>query len=674
MTQIHFTSSERPTRIAKALTRAFEASGTRFAFSKVREATAVMYGYRGWNDLLGQIGKRPASPYDQDIETEEVSHRRALFIERMSKALDVGHEFVAATIDGVGPMSRATRKHGVTTWSQTVERLAAGLMALSSKVVQETVAGVSGARITLKPRGPRVVEYLLLVAPSGDIVWQNLKDDGPDRFDPDFGELLQNAGLLEHRDVEAAPPPEFLVSTLKRISGDALHILRTAPVFSVAAYDYVRATEEDAPIRRVLQQFPMLGVWFENRAHAESNRFDNDFDPTRSKDPVATFLQAAEKLASQWPHPFDKDGARRALVALGSEPLLTPYGLARTHVAFLSFAPAEALPKGSAQIRAAMRVAEDLDTAFTDGAISPAAFFREFRDRYGHNWIDLAALSYDDRRFADHLVTDIGNAVGMKLALELSIDTAKLNDNDATYEIGLRLARRVGEGLGFVEYNSKARAWYDSLNEDDDAPEKEVVETGFANLSSTGLLPTDLQGLSARDLVERLQISLPEITDPDEGLMVNKDLFFEQTIGGVLFEAFATPQGPVLNAKIAGDLIGWAYLGTVAYIFYREAEPGRRKAEEAGWYVCKYDANQPHIHLRGFSQSEVQAVAEAFAIPQGYDDEFSMAEFMDTPCFEALRAWAKKRPDRVASLSKTSTYMPNWQSAAAQYNRPPSLH
>lgn len=104
--RIHFVSDERPTRVAKSLRKHLAALGHMFPFTTVREATAVMYGYRNWNDLRAQVGSAPASPADQDSDASVVAERRLAFVDALVSKLAIPRDRAEAAIDAVGPMSR----------------------------------------------------------------------------------------------------------------------------------------------------------------------------------------------------------------------------------------------------------------------------------------------------------------------------------------------------------------------------------------------------------------------------------------------------------------------------------------------------------------------------------------------------------------------------------------
>lgn len=104
--RIYFHSSVRPTRIAKSIHRHLGDRGFDPAYGRVREACAAMFGYRSWNDLLGQIGRATPSPSDQDAGSAVAMERAAIFSRRLSEALGIPLEAALEIVSSVGPTSK----------------------------------------------------------------------------------------------------------------------------------------------------------------------------------------------------------------------------------------------------------------------------------------------------------------------------------------------------------------------------------------------------------------------------------------------------------------------------------------------------------------------------------------------------------------------------------------
>lgn len=104
--RIDFNSSVRPTRIAKSIHKHLENRGFDPTYGRVRKACAAMFGYRSWNDLLGQAGRSTPSLSDQDAGSAVAMERAAVFSGRLSEALGIPLETASEIVSSVGPTSK----------------------------------------------------------------------------------------------------------------------------------------------------------------------------------------------------------------------------------------------------------------------------------------------------------------------------------------------------------------------------------------------------------------------------------------------------------------------------------------------------------------------------------------------------------------------------------------
>lgn len=104
--RIEFKSAERPKRIARSIRKHLGDHGIDRAYGRVREACAAMFGYRSWNDLLGQVGKGTPSAFDQVAGSALTMERAAVFSRRLSEALGIPAKAASEIVSSVGPMSK----------------------------------------------------------------------------------------------------------------------------------------------------------------------------------------------------------------------------------------------------------------------------------------------------------------------------------------------------------------------------------------------------------------------------------------------------------------------------------------------------------------------------------------------------------------------------------------
>ena len=413
-------SSERPKRISKAVRNHLLALGRDIPFAAVREAVASMYGYRSWNDLLGQAGRGATSPYDHEAHDGVASERRTVFARRLSERLGLPFDVAQATVDAVGPTSRRPVKAAAWNWPDALERMAANLSRCPVEAVTLVVEGdASGYRCRVAVDPDAVVEvedreilarkyrleqpaYELLVRDDGGVIYRTSTGDGRwmgstvfNGGDPivleGFGRRLQEAGLHGGETPDNAPH-ELVRRTLARLDGHALSLLRAVPMFSPDAYDVARGVAAGSPLGRAIARLPMLGVELLNTVYKHTRFLPADrTSPVLARaarsalfndpDLVERYLDLVALVARGF-HPgipFDRDAARGTVEAVAAIPVLHGTGLDPSHVAFLSLAPRALLPRTPAQVEAALALADRLQPLFgRDVGMSPEVAFSHF--------------------------------------------------------------------------------------------------------------------------------------------------------------------------------------------------------------------------------------------------------------------------------------------------------
>lgn len=511
MHPFRFSSSERPTRIAKALTRAFEASGHPFPHSKIREATAVMFGYRNWNDLLGQVGKHSLTALDQDVSSAEADARRVRYIASLKTSLGAPAAAIAAVVDQVGPSSSAKKpgdlKGGA--WQETIERLARGFEAMSFNLSPVSEKELQGFEFWVKrARGERLrglalpdqYGYRLLTGEDGSLKFVSLPLHAPgSEDDAEFdggeflGRMLQKAGLLSSEVPPSSVNVPYIRETLSRLDGKAVQLLQAVRSFDTRAYDLARSLPNTSAFRAAVEEAPMLGAVLTHRAHAEANHYDYPNEPTTSSNPLQAFAAQAEAFAAKrWQGlEFDPLRAQAVIGAVGRVVVLHDLGLLPWHIAFLSYAPDDALPKTPGQMKAAMGFIEAATDLFGEGMIAPHDFYREFEERHGNDWARIDTLR--GKIFGLSLyASEIGDCVAAQFIAE-SGEVPEEDGNDK-WGVGRAIFASLAAGKGFSEALEMKAQWDDDLEAD--------VGDRFAALRSK-LLPEWAADLSVTELLAR---------------------------------------------------------------------------------------------------------------------------------------------------------------------------
>jgi len=680
--RIQFVSDERAKRISKSIKNALADLGHDLPYSRVREATAAMFGYRNWNDLLAQAGKSVPSPYDHEVSVEEAALRRSAYVERLASVLGISPEVAAATVDGVGPTSRKGRLAApVWTWAAALDRMARHLSRHMVFVEPAGVGQCEGFLIQLGRdafRGQFVQavrdQFVLAVAADGsEVVFGRdhdsiLRTDGRGLHNEVFGSMLQKAGLLAGESAVEVTPHPLVLATLSRLDGDALSLLRTVPAFTPCAYEIAYDIPEDAAFRNLVRELPMLGSEIQSVARTREadtrgsrNRSNAREIMIGSDDPLDRYLTIVMDAPSRvWPGlvPPDRASAERALRAVGRFEVAEGSGLLPLDVALLSHAPESCLPKTPEQMAACMLFSQR-DSVLFESAVGlrPADFFRELEQEFGGNWNVLRGRHHSSKlRFVP--AGPIGDTVAQKLALELGFHHGEFFHFRITKAIYTRLLPVIAEGRGCIALEEILDRWYSRCPEREGEPVEVRVVGRFDDMSSTGLLPERLRNRSARELLELIGLDLADILDPEDGLIVDKSLFHSVMIGGIEFKGVLSLDGPHLSTGHHG-----VALGDVAEIRDLGGTAG-----EVQWWVCKYGSDEPRIPLPGFDEDDVDALAGTFGIEVVKAGHRHGREFTASPAWEALKDWVRRRPQFAEEHSRYDYYIPKWYDRAVEEN------
>lgn len=134
--------------------------------------------------------------------------------------------------------------------------------------------------------------------------------------------------------------------------------------------------------------------------------------------------------------------------------------------------------------------------------------------------------------------------------------------------------------------------------------------------------------------------------------MATDSNFYSTTIAGQQIRAALGMYDPYIECDNGSVAIG------VASIIYNEDGSEKRPV---GFYIAKYGSmHDAAIHLKGFSQTDVERVTAEFGVPQGRFGERDTS-FFDSPAFVGLCKWAEKNPQYAKRIGrKGGKYLPGW--------------
>ena len=697
--QIRFSSGERPTRVSKSIRKRLADAGHDLPYSRVREGVASMYGYRSWNDLLGNVGKGPRTPDDVDLAPSEARERHDAFAVRLSAALGIPATVAEDVIAAVGPTSGRVR----TTFDvvAAVERMSRHLTASAERIEPFRLGDLVGFVATEHPVAVGRARYAfedgvrgfsILVSDDGKrVVYERLSGRHPVPTgrsralqDDQFGRHLQSAGLLAaNSDPGKGEPHPLVHDTLSRLAPRALRLLRSAPCFSPEAFGMAASLDDGAPFAKLVDDFPLLASEFENVAHSLHDGALTD-DANREKrkailtsgDPLGLYVERARSFADRaWPHlPFDGGGAKRAVTDTCKIEVLRDLGVQPWHIAFLSFAPREKLPTTAAQVAAMIDFVEDMTCLFKEGVrMEP----RDFYGSFDGDWVAADAVRLGRGSFWSPSVVLGEAAVDLSGAVLESAGVAFEPDGlDGDLLVSCVHDRLVpacvtGRGLDLLD---DLRAWSSASEWKGDVPPSRIDNAGA--LSTTGVLPPSLRGLKPEDVLRGLGIdaaafvetfedeteaSLEEIearvfvgpgrrrgretTVSGREILRGSTRFHLVEIGGMVFEGILSADGPYISSGGDGVALGCA----TSVVF----DP-----EDGIWKVAKY-SDEYRIDLRGFEEADVRRLASEFGMAMGHRMG-NRPNFSDTPAGRGLAAMAATSPRIVAGYARYDSYMPGW--------------
>lgn len=504
--RIHFVSDERPSRVAKSLKKHLAELGHDLPFSTVREATASMYGYRNWNDLRGQVGKAPASVPDQESSSDMVALRRSSFVDRLSAVLAIPRSAAEAAVDAVGPTSR--RQPASETYDFEQDILSAAKLFTAKWSISDHPSGKVGfsASRTLESRRIKLPQ-------SGSI---SIDADG---MVEESGLDLDDVMVRSTRQVESEPDARVL-EFLRRLDPQALRLLRSVRRIDRASYEIAKSIPRTSAWAQLVEKLPLLSSEIATLAHDRHSGFDVDPDSLRermirSDDPMTGYMSIIERYASKsWPGlRIDRDSARNVVETLGTCVIHHDLGLLPWHTAFLSFAPADMLPRNQKTMAEAFGFIERWTTLFgTSVGMAPADFFREFDG----DW-----RKADESHVKDHTlwmlfgtVADIlTRSAAHDLDRPLEGDLMALDGNAAVHPLTHAVRSAIVSGKGLTSY---AQAMNALRREIHDLPEEASDEDHWNALVASKVIPASLIASGAAETIANLGMNPEEYLDAVE--------------------------------------------------------------------------------------------------------------------------------------------------------------
>ncbi len=153
-------------------------------------------------------------------------------------------------------------------------------------------------------------------------------------------------------------------------------------------------------------------------------------------------------------------------------------------------------------------------------------------------------------------------------------------------------------------------------------------------------------------LVTEFENSLWKIHRNDPPYMAVSNRFYSSTIAGLQFHGALGSSGPYIVG-----MDGSVDIGVCSIIYLENGVEGKSE----GYYIAKYGERwQTEIHLKEFSESDVDRITDEFGIPRGHYSEANTS-FFQTPAFEALCAWAKMNFKYVKRVGKNKgRYLHDW--------------
>lgn len=652
--RIHFVSDERPTRIAKSLRKRLAELGHHLPFSTVREATAVMYGYRNWNDLRGQVGSTPASPYDQDAEPGVAGLRASTFAERLSSALSLPKDVTSSAIAAVGPTSRrqptaiaydfdadtlAIARHFAEDWKVShLPNAGAGFSASSSRTFRGIKLDEAGS--ILLDDGGKVVEH---------------------------GLNLSNVLTRSRRTGDVEPHP-LVLDFLRRLDPKALRLLRSVRSVDLETYEIARSLPEDSAWARLVDRLPLLGAEIATLAHTRTTGVRKQPDDLRermivSDDPMEDYLSIVERYArKEWPSTnFDRESARRTVERIGGMVSCHDLGLLPWHTAFLSFAPEAKLPRTERALEEAFAFIERWTVLFGPLiGMAPEDFYREFDGDWHKLDVTCGRLRTSLTMRFSPIACVLTRSAADALGRPIDGDPWDLEEDPVVGILEERVREAMVRGRGLTSLRNvldAARGDPDRPKADDETnddrlqallrseviPEHLVDGDAIAALDRFGIdaeaFLDSIGGEAEETLhdIERRISTDGKVRSPWTGV-VGTETFHEATIKGIRFTGNLYGSGLFLEASKDGKKFGGTDIGWSAKVAMQA---------DGSWSVCKYD--EIRIPLAGFSMDDILSLNREFGIHcEGVARPIA---FEETPAGKALRGYAARHPIKAANTA-----------------------
>ncbi len=681
--RIEFTSHARPERIAKALRGELLRLGHDIRYTRVREATAAMFGYASWNDLLGRAGKCAPDPSDQDAGEAVASARRETYATRLADELGIPREAAAAAVDAVGPTSRRGAR-GFD--AEAAKRRIARYLSSSGEALR-----VEGETIVVPyRRWGKPAEMRYEVRPDGRVT-------GPDTGL--LGGSLQAAGLSGDDDPEGQDVPE----TLRWLDARALRLLRGCPSFSAVVYEKVRKMGPDEPLARLFDEVPWLAM--EIQVERDMRRMCNDTPHMReaieygrlirlqveflaSTDPFDAYLGlVADHVEREMPGlPFDRGAAAGAIRALGRFGVLAGEPPSRRHVAFLSQGPSKAWPRSREDAEAAIRfigLRRDLFRPYSP--VQPDGFFAEFDG----DWVRYAAEADATDLAISEVYGEVAAAVIRAGADLVGCPISDLSLNGGHDVVGIlagRIAAHALRGKGFLSMVGHAGDWSEACGSEWRRSGERLLgkAAAFRAVLASGILAEGFADPDPLTVLERFgfdprayldavrqrggaETSLAEIEARvstglaagfphvwNGGDLVGSRTFHEVEIGGVAFSGILDEKGPSLQAVTPEGMVRTVHLTS------RSAAVYMANQDYEGWAVP--GPGEPiGIRLDGASVSDV---CREFGLGNPWTDKGSDGNtaFVGCPAFDGLQRYVETHPRiaRMLACPGGNGHMPHW--------------
>jgi len=184
-----------------------------------------------------------------------------------------------------------------------------------------------------------------------------------------------------------------------------------------------------------------------------------------------------------------------------------------------------------------------------------------------------------------------------------------------------------------------------------------IMQTGFNRFFSgygrAAKAYSNLHGKwGNKRLVDDFENALWKMNRDDPPYMATTNRFYSTTIAGLQFHGALGSAGPYI---LGPD--GSVEIGVCSIVHLNEGEEGK----SAGYYIAKYgDRWQAEIHLKGFSEKDVDRITTEFGIQRGALPEDD-STFYHTLAFNALCTWTEENPQYAKRVGrKGGRYLPDW--------------